>query len=96
MAEQYLNLSKVRSYEISIWSLQDRFISILKWANMDNKGQVQDPSAILRDDGTQELSFIIPQFYYEGFNKIPNPLWTHLDQSPLEANMHKLKVIFNK
>ena len=86
----------IRSYEISIWTLRDRFISILKWANMDQKGQVQDPEIILRDDGTQELSFTIPQYYQQDFDRIPNPLWIHLDQQPLIANMHKLKVIFNK
>ena len=86
----------IRSYEISIWTLRDRFISILKWANMDQKGQVQNPEIILRDDGTQELSFTIPQYYQQDFDRIPNPLWIHLDQQPLIANMHKLKVIFNK
>ena len=96
MAEQYLNLSIIRSYEISIWTLQDRFVSILKWATMDQKGEVQDPQVILRDDGTQEFTFSIPQYYQDGFNKISNPLWIHLDQQPLEANMHKLKIVFNK
>ena len=50
----------------------------------------------LRDDGTQEFTFTIPQYYQDGLTKIPNPLWIHLDQQPIEANMHKLKVIFNK
>jgi hypothetical protein len=35
MAGEYKN---VRSYEISIWTLQDRFLSVLKWATMDCKG----------------------------------------------------------
>ena len=96
MAEQYLNLSIIRSYEISIWTLQDRFVSILKWATMDQKGEVQNPQVILRDDGTQEFTFNIPQYYQDGFKRISNPLWIHLDQQPLEANMHKLKVVFNK
>lgn len=86
----------VRSYEISIWTLQDRFLSVLKWATMDQKGEVQDPEMVLRDDGTQEFSFSIPMFYYDNDIRILNPLWHKLDEQPLKANMHKLKVIFNK
>ncbi len=87
---------KIRSYEISIWTLQDRFLSVLKWSTMNQKGQIQEPEVILRDDGTEELSFTIPKFYWVGPDKIPNPMWLHLQDQPLEANMHKLKVIFNK
>ena len=88
--------NRIRSYEVSIWTLQDRFLSVLKWATMDCKGQIQEPEITLRDDGTQEFSFTIPKFYYSGANKIDNPMWLHLENQPLEANMHKLKVIFNK
>jgi len=28
----------IRSYEVSIWTLQDSFITVLKWANLENKG----------------------------------------------------------
>lgn len=96
MAEYNNFTQRVRSYEVSIWTLQDRFVSVLKWATMDNKGEVQNPEMTLRDDGTQELSFTIPQYYQDGLVRILNPLWKHLDQQPLEANMHKLKVVFNK
>ena len=96
MAEMNGYAKIIRSYEISIWTLQDRFLSVLKWATMDHKGQIQDPSITLRDDGTQELSFTIPKYYLVGMDKIPNPMWLHLEDQPLEANMHKLKVIFNK
>ena len=88
--------NRIRSYEVSIWTLQDRFLSVLKWATMDCKGQIQEPEITLRDDGTQEFNFTIPKFYYSGANKIDNPMWLHLENQPLEANMHKLKVIFNK
>lgn len=90
------NMNTVRSYEVSIWTLQDRFLSVLKWANMDCKGQIQEPEVVLRDDGTQEFTFSIPKFYWLGANRIDNPMWLHLQNQPLEANMHKLKVIFNK
>lgn len=96
MAEMSKYARAVRSYEISIWTLQDRFLSVLKWATQDHKGQIQEPEMTIRDDGTQELSFIIPKFYWVGANKIQNPMWLHLEDQPLEANMHKLKVIFNK
>ena len=90
------NMNTVRSYEVSIWTLQDRFLSVLKWANMDCKGQIQEPEVVLRDDGTQEFTFSIPKFYWLGANRMDNPMWLHLQNQPLEANMHKLKVIFNK
>lgn len=90
------SMQQIRSYEISIWTLQDRFLSVLKWATMNQRGQLQDPEMTLRDDGTQELSFTIPKYYWEGDNRIPNPMWLHMQDQPLEANMHKLKVIFNK
>jgi hypothetical protein len=28
----------IRSYEVSIWTLQDSFITVLKWAILENKG----------------------------------------------------------
>ena len=87
---------RIRSYEISIWTLQDRFLSVLKWASMDCKGQIQNPEMTLRDDGTQELSFSIPKYYYDKDKRIDNPMWLHLENQPLEANLHKLKVVFNK
>ena len=96
MAEMSRYARLVRSYEISIWTLQDKFLSVLKWATQDHKGQIQDPEMTIRDDGTQELSFVIPKFYWVGPEKIQNPMWLHLEDQPLEANMHKLKVIFNK
>lgn len=96
MAENLLIRQSIRSYEISIWTLQDRFLSVLKWATMDNRGQIQDPRMVLRDDGTQELTFSIPKFYLVGNNQVDNPMWLHLKNQPLEANMHKLKVVFNK
>ena len=88
--------TRVRSYEVSIWTLQDRFLSVLKWPTMDCKGQIQDAQVTLRDDGTQEFTFSIPKYYQQGFERIDNPMWLHLENQPLEANMHKLKIIFNK
>lgn len=96
MTEYEMKPSHIRSYEISIWTLQDRFISVLKLADIDVKGQVQNDKIRLVDDGTRELTFSIPKFYYLDDIKMDNPLWHSLDEMPLEANMHKLKVILNK
>lgn len=96
MAEFNVDMQDLRRYEVSIWTLQDRFLSILKWFNLDQKGQIQNPEITLKDDGTQEFNFSIPKLYYDGSNKIPNPMWYQLLETPIEANMHKLKVVFNK
>lgn len=96
MAEFNVDMRDLRRYEVSIWTLQDRFLSILKWYNLEQKGQIQEPQITLKDDGTQEFNFSIPKMYYDGDNKILNPTWYQLQETPLEANMHKLKVVFNK
>ena len=96
MAEFNTDLRDLRRYEVSIWTLQDRFLSVLKWFNLEQKGQIQEPEITLKDDGTQEFNFSIPQLYYDGETKIPNPMWYQLQEMPIEANMHKLKVVFNK
>ena len=62
----------IRSYEVSIWSLQDSFITVLKWADMDNKGQIQEPKMVLDVDGTQDFSFSIPMYLNPGQE---NPIW---------------------
>ena len=66
---------EVRNYEISVWTLQDDFITVLKAANIQRKGQTQDGELKLNVDGTQELSFSIPMYIYEGINRIENPTW---------------------
>ena len=91
-----MNNTIFRPYEISIWSLQDRFISVLKWSEDTFKGQLQDAQMVIKDDGTQTLDFKVPETYNINGNRIPNPLWKKIDEQPLEPNMHKLKVIFNK
>ena len=67
---------EVRSYEVSIWTLQDEFITVLKWSNLENKGRIQNPKMTLADDGTQELKFSIPMYCYDpNINQlIENPI----------------------
>ena len=97
MAEFFNNKSReIRSYEITIWTLQDRFVSVLKQFNMDCKGQIQDPEVVIGNGEIGKLTFSIPKMYWLQGQKYENPLWHQLDNYPLEANMHKLKVVYNK
>ena len=85
-----------RSYEVSIWSLQDDFNAVLKEANLESKGQLVKGSMKLSTDGTRELTFSIPMYIYEMDKKIENPLWCNTRNGNLLINMRKIKVIFNK
>ena len=53
---------EVRSYEVSVWTLQDEFLTMLKWSDAEHKGRIQYPKMTLSVDGTQELSFSIPMY----------------------------------
>lgn len=86
----------IRSYEVSLWTLQDGFISVLKFAHLENKGQIQEPKMTLKDDGTQEFKFKLPMYIYEGGTFKENPIWYNKINGNLIANMRKVKVIFNK
>lgn len=86
----------IRPYEISLWTLQDGFITILKPFNLDVRGQIETPVVVLKDDGTQEISFSFPMYYYENGEYIENPIWYTLKNGTLVENLRKLKVIFNK
>ena len=83
----------IRSYEVSIWTLQDRFITVLKWANLENKGQIQQPKMILDVDGTENFSFSIPMYLKIGEE---NPAWYNTLNGNLMMGMRKIKVILNK
>lgn len=87
---------EVRNYEISVWTLQDDFITVLKAADIQRKGQTQEGELTLNVDGTQELSFSIPMYLYEGIKRIENPAWYDYKHGILIANMRKIKVILNK
>lgn len=87
---------KLRIYEVSLWTLQDDFITVLKPTNADHKGQISEPSSNLNTDGTQELSFSIPMYLYEGAERIENPIWYNTLNGNLIINLRKIKVIFNK
>lgn len=88
--------AKKRNYEVSIWSLQDEFITVLKPSNIENKGQISDGKTTIRDDGTLELSFSIPMYYYVGKTRIENPIWYTTRNGVIMQDMRKIKLIFNK
>jgi len=87
---------EVRSYEVSVWTLQDDFITVLKPANIEFKGQIQDGSLELNVDGTQEFSFTIPMYLNVDGIKKENPIWYDYRDGVLLVNMRKIKVILNK
>ena len=85
------NHDVIRSYEVSIWTLQDDFITVLKPANIEFKGQIQDGSLELNVDGTQEFSFTIPMYLNVDGIKKENPIWYDYRDGVLLVNMRKIK-----
>ena len=96
MIQQEAQKRRLRRYEASVWSLQDDFITVLKAAGVDNKGQIQEPNMSLNVDGTQELSFKIPMYLNINGIKQENPGWYNYTNGILIANMRKIKIILNK
>ena len=92
------NHKKIRSYEVSIWTLQDDFITVLKHANIENKGQIQNGKLIIKDDGTEELTFTIPMYLYDQQKNIlgENTIWYNTINGNIAVDMRKIKLIFNK
>ena len=89
----------LRPYEISIWNLQDGFISVLKPSDIElrGKGWIQDGQFSRKDDGIDTLSFSIPMYINDdNGGKRENPIWYNVINGTLIANMRKLKLIFNK
>ena len=86
----------IRSYEVSIWTLQDSFITVLKPLNLEYKGLIQDGKITLQDDGENRISFSIPMYITKNGEFVENPLWYSKKEGYLIANLRKLKVIFNK
>lgn len=84
------------NYEISIWTLQDEFISVLKPFGFLNNQLIIDGKFLIKDDGTQELSFSIPMYIYKEGTRIENPSWYNVREGIIVQNMRKIKIIFNK
>jgi len=43
---------EIRSYEVSLWSLQDEFMTVLKWSDVEQRGRIEHPKMTLNIDGT--------------------------------------------
>lgn len=88
--------NNLRPYEISLWTLQDGFITVLKAINVFNRGRIETPKSRIKSDGTQEINFTIPMYYYENGEWVENPIWYNVINGALIVNLRKLKLIFNK
>ena len=86
----------IRPYEISVWTLQDGFISVLKPVGLEIKGQTQNAKMGLKDDGENTISFDIPMYLYQDGEYIENPGWYNVINGHLLIDLRKIKVIFNK
>ena len=86
----------IRPYEMSLWTLQDSFITVLKSLNVSQKGHIQEPVITIKTDGTQELNFSIPIYIFNGKELVENPIWYNVINGTLIANLRKIKIIFNK
>ena len=95
---------EIRSYEVSLWTLQDEFITVLKWSDVEQKGRIEKPIMTLNIDGTQNFNFSIPMYiWYEVedangsyLKKKENPIWYNTQNDNMIVNLRKVKVIFNK
>lgn len=98
---------ELRSYEVSLWTLQDEFITVLKWSDVEQQDRIRDPQMKLNVDGTQTLTFSIPMYLYVEvpdsvsehivrIEKRENPIWYNTQNGNLMVGLRKIKVIFNK
>ena len=114
LLEQYYDRGilkkEIRSYEVSLWTLQDEFITVLKWSDVEQKGRIESPKMVLNIDGTEKFTFNIPM-YYRIYNDlgldsntknqvgelVENPNWYLVENDEyLIQGLRKIKVIFNK
>lgn len=86
----------IRNYEVSIWTLQDEFITTLKWPNLEHKGEIENPKLTLNVDGTRNFTFTLPMYVYRDGELVENPLWYNTRNGNIAEGMRKIKVIFNK
>ena len=91
-----MSKNTVRPYEMSVWTLRDRYLASLKVPGVENKGHIQEPKMTLNIDGTQELSFKVPMYYFKNNEFTENPYWYDVKNGLLLMGMRKIKVIFNK
>ena len=87
---------EIRSYEVSLWTLQDEFITVLKWSDTEQKGRVEKPIMTINIDGTQNFECTIPMYINFHGQIIENPNWYTTRNGNLITDLRKIKVILNK
>ena len=86
-----------RTYEVSIWTIQDEFITVLKPLDVENIGQLENKELQLKtDDGINQYSCSIPMYIYRGAERIENPIWYNTLNGNIVSNLRKIKIIINK
>ena len=88
-----------RPYEISLWSHNDRFLSILTSSDAPSLGSAYDPHWYDGINGEKKLTFTIPIKYFDPQTNefVNNEKWyNELKQSHTLANEKKVKLIFDK
>lgn len=88
--------NKKRTYEISLWTLQDSFIAVLGDSSSQTRGYINNPQMQLSNDGTLELNFSLPMYIDNGITRKKNNIWEYMTDAVTIAGMRKIKVIFNK
>ena len=89
-------MGKRRTYEISLWTLQDSFIAVLGDSSSQTQGYIEDPIVKLSNDGTQELDFSLPMYIDNGITRTKSIIWDQMTDAITIAGMRKIKVIFNR
>lgn len=89
-------MNNLRTFEISVWTLQDTFITVLESAFIKSLGKTQNGKLNLNIDGTQELTFSVPMYYIKNGEKIINPAWKNIHNENIIINTRKVKLILNK
>lgn len=91
-----VNNQNTRRYEVSLWTLQDSFITVLKSFDVDHFGGIQEPHMELTDDSADTFTFQLPMYIHSNNEFIENPLWYNTTNGNLMENLRKVKVIFHK
>ena len=91
-----MGMKTIRPYEMSVWTLRDSYLATLKAPGIENKGQIEEPEFSLKNDGTQEIKFKIPMYYWHNNEFIENPYWYDVKHGLLMTGLRKIKLIFNK
>ena len=76
---------EIRSYEVSLWTLQDEFITVLKWSDAEQQGRIQEPKMTLNVDGTQNFTFSIPMYLnvlkeQDRFQDVSGDNYSHIER----------------